>query len=925
MAARLLDRTQEENGSMYYKGGLISDVTYRFFDTGYLLTTSMYCQQINRWIPIQLSWIRGLSENYYKIHFATLFRQFMRPEILDEDRKDLARNIVDFSKAQSEGFISAYLEVFGGTDRVEARNKLKGCKQHYRASITRIKRNRAVIMADEVSVFERMCESLLVASKEGSPTHEQKIDEIRRRFPKVKKWIDWWTMADVEAMLFPSRNGRLEDSPNDLSGLPDTTNAQESMHRVYYMLSNGKKSLMIGLIELFAFVKALERDWEHVRRGMTIAYGSLPSKQVDVAQSVGWTKLNKRQKSAVNDGRPPDTSEQLLSDLERAPKRAKLGRPKNSPNIIKNTPATYTSYVASNQPKARNRCWLAAALESLYAVYSPLWLQEPGGKKDDLFFFLISHFTCRTTYEMTRSTQVRSILTRGSNKLFNEVHKLFPESFVHGEFASLDFFVELMLDPTRNKSKMLPKLFQVEENRKFTCTFHPGQQQHPRGSRTLSVIKITKSMFDTNNIRYSNFIDLFNQWTNGGLLGVSGLQCRKCISKSHQDGQPSPNTPTFQSYLSERSTLSFLGNTPPAHLYFHVEVAPILSRDTQQEIMGGVNWPFKLTFRGEEYTLISRGFWTGAHYWGKVLRHFNGLTGVWLHDDHLNGGFAQLVSQVPGSISGAHPDTSSLIYSRCWTPTETQFIDNSIVKIKRDNPKVTISDIPFVNMQAVICSAFDSALPHLTGNPIPPPEPVPSVKITSPDDDYKLDGNQMEIDSQACKDATLEPPSERGLKIRIKRTKPTNQDSLDLAIPLDSQLLHVSGAPTVSLTPSLPIEVPPKTIPATTPAKRTKKTRVPKELPKIKIHQKEKFVPAPLTSADWNRLASVSRAYWDEHWEAKGINDSAVKPVASTANVDLKSLHRPNIGQADPVPAPASKAVAPGCQGTRRSLRRRVA
>jgi hypothetical protein len=74
----------------------------------------------------------------------------MRPEILDEDQKDLARNIVDFSKAQSEGFISAYLEVFGGTDRVKAHNKLKGCKQHYCASITRIKRNRADIMADEV-------------------------------------------------------------------------------------------------------------------------------------------------------------------------------------------------------------------------------------------------------------------------------------------------------------------------------------------------------------------------------------------------------------------------------------------------------------------------------------------------------------------------------------------------------------------------------------------------------------------------------------------------------------------------------------------------------------------------------------------------------------------------------------------------------
>jgi hypothetical protein len=102
-----------------------------------------------------------------------------------------------------------------------------------------------------------------------------------------------------------------------------------------------------------------------------------------------------------------------------------------------------------------------------------------------------------------------------------------------------------------------------------------------------------------------------------------------------------------------------------------------------------------------------------------------------------------------------------------------------------------------------------------------------------------------------------------------------------------------------------------------------KTTRVRKDLPKVKVNQKKQFVPAPLTSADWNRLASASRAYWDEHWEAEGINDSTVKPFASAANVDLNSLHRPTIGRVDSVPAP--NTVPPSSQGTRRSLRRRVA
>ncbi|PLW24082.1 hypothetical protein PCASD_14262 [Puccinia coronata f. sp. avenae] len=60
MSERLLDRC--EDGNKLYSGGLISDVTYRFFSSGYLLTTSMYCDDIGRWIPVQLSWIRGLSE-----------------------------------------------------------------------------------------------------------------------------------------------------------------------------------------------------------------------------------------------------------------------------------------------------------------------------------------------------------------------------------------------------------------------------------------------------------------------------------------------------------------------------------------------------------------------------------------------------------------------------------------------------------------------------------------------------------------------------------------------------------------------------------------------------------------------------------------------------------------------------------------------
>jgi hypothetical protein len=43
-------------------------------------------------------------------------------------------------------------------------------------------------------------------------------------------------MADVEALLFPAWRTLLEDLPGADEGLPATTNAQESIHWLYYMI-----------------------------------------------------------------------------------------------------------------------------------------------------------------------------------------------------------------------------------------------------------------------------------------------------------------------------------------------------------------------------------------------------------------------------------------------------------------------------------------------------------------------------------------------------------------------------------------------------------------------------------------------------------------------------------------------------------------
>jgi hypothetical protein len=122
---------------------------YLPFEKGYLLSTSMFCSKLSRWIPVQLTWIRGLTEKYYKIHFKLLFCNFLGLGFTPAERDLLVQQIVDFSAAQKEGIISAYMETFNLGEKAQALKILKGCHKHFRAQITRVERNRAIILAHE--------------------------------------------------------------------------------------------------------------------------------------------------------------------------------------------------------------------------------------------------------------------------------------------------------------------------------------------------------------------------------------------------------------------------------------------------------------------------------------------------------------------------------------------------------------------------------------------------------------------------------------------------------------------------------------------------------------------------------------------------------------------------------------------------------
>lgn len=163
MAERLMDRDEKNE---VYRGGLLSDVTYKFFENGYLLTTSMYCEDLMRWIPVQLTWLRGLKESHYKCHFVTLLKQFFKPSITKHEREILSRQVVDFSMAQKEGFVQAYMEVFGESDRSRVMRMLKGCQEHFCQQVTRVKRNSKIIpphLEVSMSFFTEIHNGVMIA------------------------------------------------------------------------------------------------------------------------------------------------------------------------------------------------------------------------------------------------------------------------------------------------------------------------------------------------------------------------------------------------------------------------------------------------------------------------------------------------------------------------------------------------------------------------------------------------------------------------------------------------------------------------------------------------------------------------------------------------------------------------------------------
>lgn len=156
--------------------GFITDAAHNYWkmSDALLIVTSVYSQHLHQWIPVLFSYANGGTEDHYQLHFITLFNS-LDAECKRQGRQisnEMFASVMDFSVAQSNGFIAAFIQ-FGqqssdntcSSEQLEqiANALLKGCEQHFRTGVTRLKKISGIVNPSLAGAFEKRALALLDA------------------------------------------------------------------------------------------------------------------------------------------------------------------------------------------------------------------------------------------------------------------------------------------------------------------------------------------------------------------------------------------------------------------------------------------------------------------------------------------------------------------------------------------------------------------------------------------------------------------------------------------------------------------------------------------------------------------------------------------------------------------------------------------
>ncbi|KAH7875730.1 uncharacterized protein C8R40DRAFT_1250870 [Lentinula edodes] len=277
--------------------------------------------------------------------------------------------IIDFSQAERHGFIQAFVAFWmqrhentrsEDTLYSAAEVLLRGCEEHFRASVTRIKKIHGVVPVHSEKHFEELVLGL-ISAKDLDDFHAR-VEVIQRDFPLTNSWLGWWLRESNARMLFETHT-RME--PDIWTSIPNTTNAQEAQHWKLYSAVGRDHGLLEGLEALHAVAETTVKLFTANLEGGLIRYGKAEPWKAMI-NLIGRSKPSRapsgRSTKQKSDGRPPDTKKDLLS---RTPKKSKELPSTHHTNSAIVGPASYRWDNMS--------CWADSAWDLLYRSIVKDW------------------------------------------------------------------------------------------------------------------------------------------------------------------------------------------------------------------------------------------------------------------------------------------------------------------------------------------------------------------------------------------------------------------------------------------------------------------------------------------------------------------------------------------------------------------------
>ncbi|KAF7339229.1 hypothetical protein MVEN_02000400 [Mycena venus] len=319
MASKLIKSTIDDEAV----NGIVSDAAHRVWQerNSLLMVSSMFePNRLKCWVPGIMSYANGGTSEHYRIHFFHLM-DGMADECDSRNitvTDDLFANIGDFSTAQCKGFIFGFVDFWlkrapnerSVEELLDAAVKLlKGCMQHFRSQVTRVKKISGVVDPSKTDIFENYARELLQC--ETIEAFNDLASRFINDFPRAERWIQWWMLPAHACMLFPSFRVMNEALWNSI---PDTTNAEEAMHWKLYAAIGRFLPIMDGLRALYKFALHYQQLSDAAADGVKVFYGG--------DRQISGRKIK-------NDGRLPDTSKALMGtkrQRERAPEYEKSYR-----------------------------------------------------------------------------------------------------------------------------------------------------------------------------------------------------------------------------------------------------------------------------------------------------------------------------------------------------------------------------------------------------------------------------------------------------------------------------------------------------------------------------------------------------------------------------------------------------------------------